>query len=239
MKSSASNRAIRGLLVTIALSVCGVSAAHAQYTRTPFRPNLELTAFDGYYIASDLYTGSNALTQGHIGLENSNEYGGRFGINARPGFGFEFGYTRVSSNVTVKNSPAGFAPKDLGKINGDEFDFNFVFTQPIPYEQRATGFFTFGLGWTATDPQINTPAGTSFKGNSLFAWNFGLGTKIAISERLLLRLEGRWRITDTNIVTDNGTWCDYYGYCYSYASDTYSSGELTAGLTFRLPVGGR
>lgn len=239
MLASSIRRGMRSVLVAVTL-VCAASVAHAQgFTRSAFQPNLELTAFDGYYIASDLYTSVGGVTSGgHIGLENSNEWGGRIGINPRPGFGFEFGYTRVGSDIKIRNSPAGFNPGTLGRLNGDEFDFNFVFSQPIPYQTRASGFFTLGLGWTQTDPQITIATGAKqFDGNSLFAWNFGLGTKIALNEKFLLRLEGRWRVTDTNIITDNGVWCDYYGYCYSYASDMYNSGELTAGLTYRIPVG--
>mgnify|MGYP001332539310 CR=1 FL=1 len=51
-----------------------------------------------------------------------------------------------------------------------------------------------------------------------------------------LRLEGRWRVTDTQITTSSGVYCDYYGYCYYYASDWYNSGEFTAGLTYKLPM---
>ena len=64
-----------------------------------------------------------------------------------------------------------------------------------------------------------------------------LAAKIGMSPKLALRLEGRWRITDTNITTSSGVYCDYWGYCYGYASDWYSSGELSAGLTYKL--GGR
>jgi len=237
MRWSLAERGFRVALVALGLAGFVTSTASAQSSYRAFEKNLELTGFYGYYIASDLYTSVGGTGGGHIGLGNSGEYGGRIGINPSPGFGFEFGYTRVSSDVKVGGSYGGFNPQGLGKINGSEYDFNFLFSQPIPYQQRAAGFFTFGLGWTDTDPQINAPSGKTFSGNSLFAWNFGLGTKIALTSNLLLRLEGRWRITDTNITTSAGTWCDYYGYCYTYASSTYNSGELTGGLTYRMNLG--
>src|SRR5215831_2717568 len=190
MLSSSGIRGMRAWMIAIALGALTASAANAQggFTRTAFQPNLELTIFDGYYIASDLYTGYSNVSSGHIGLENSNEWGGRIGINPRPGFGFEFAYTKIGSDIKIHNSPGAFLPSNLGRLDGDEYDFNFVFSQPIPYQTRASGFFTLGLGWTQTHPHINAPVNTSFDGNSLFAWNFGLGTKIALNEKFLLRL---------------------------------------------------
>jgi opacity protein-like surface antigen len=62
----------------------------------------------------------------------------------------------------------------------------------------------------------------------------GAGAKVDLSQALALRFEGRWRVTDTAISTSSGVYCDYWGYCYSYSSDWYNSGELTAGLTYKL-----
>ena len=67
-----------------------------------------------------------------------------------------------------------------------------------------------------------------------FNFNFGLGTKIAMSEQIAARIEGRWRITDTSFNTSSGIWCDPWGYCYNYASSWYNSGELIGGLTYRF-----
>ena len=48
------------------------------------------------------------------------------------------------------------------------------------------------------------------------------------------RFEGRWRVTDTNLETSSGLWCDPYGYCYSYSSNWYDAGELEAGLSYTI-----
>ena len=85
-----------------------------------------------------------------------------------------------------------------------------------------------------TNPDIDSDfvAGVQPESNTLFNFNFGLGAKIEMSEKLGMRLEGRWRVTDTAITTSSGIWCDPYGYCYSYASDWYNSGELIGGLSY-------
>ena len=70
------------------------------------------------------------------------------------------------------------------------------------------------------------------EGKTLFKFNFAIGMKYEMSPKLSTRLDGRWRVTDTNITTDSGVWCDPYGYCYGYASSWYNSGELIAGLSY-------
>lgn len=216
----------------VALCLVGVAApASAQYS-----PQLEITALYGYYIAQDLYT----VTSGPdgvgttIGLENSGMYGGRIGLYPKPYGGIEFAYQRSGSDVKVSNAYNGYQENDLGRMDYDNYDINFVGRQQNMGNPRVQGFGTIGFGWVVTHPEVRTQAGTNYPGNTLFAINFGLGANVAMSPQLALRLEGRWKITDTNIATGSYTYCDYWGYCYSYPSSSYSSGELTAGLTYKL-----
>lgn len=217
-----------GLLVAAIVSTT-TPPAQAQPER-----GVELTVFNGYYIASDLYTSVGAVSGAQLGLENSYMYGGRVGFNPNPRLGLEFAYTHTGSDLKIEGSVPGFVPGgDLGRINFNTYGVDFLFMQPTP-NQRATGFFTLGFGWSVTDPEIPSLVGQTIDSETLFNWNFGLGTKIEMNEKLMLRLEGRWRVTDTSITTSSGVYCDYWGYCYSYASDWYNSGELTAGLTYKL-----
>jgi hypothetical protein len=221
----------RTIFLTAAVAVLGASAARAQNYGYTYGRSWEITAFNGYYIASDLY---NAISyNASVQLSNSYTWGGRLGFNPNPRVGLEFAYTRAGSDVTVSKSALGFNPGPLGRLNLNSYDINFLFNQHSMGSPRTTGFFTMGFGWTVTDPSgLKGKAGQSVSSKSLFAWNFGLGTKIAMNPSLALRLEGRWKITDTNVTTSSGVWCDYYGYCYNYSSSIYNSGELTAGLTF-------
>jgi opacity protein-like surface antigen len=220
------------LALAAALALKPASSNAQSYSESYWGPSWELTAFNGYYIASDLYTALNAT----IGLENSYTWGGRLGFYPNPRGGIEFSYTRSGSDLKTYDGSAGFNPGGaLGRVNLDNYDVNFIMQQENLANPRVTGFFTLGFGWTMTAPEYNLPSGTSQPdGESFFAWNMGLGTKIGMSPSLALRLEGRWRITDTNITTSSGVYCDYWGYCYGYASDWYSSGELSAGLTYKL-----
>lgn len=216
--------------LVLALACAGAAPASAQLGRG----GPEITVFNGYYIASDLYTSGATLTGTQIGLENSYMYGVRLGMDPNPRVGVELAWTHAGSDLTIHNPPVGLDPTfDPGRLNLNTYGLDFLFYQPTA-NPRAKAYFTLGFGWTMTDPEIKNQNGATVDGNTLFNWNFGAGAKMDMNPKLALRLEGRWRVTDTAITTNSGVYCDYWGYCYSYASDWYSSGELTAGLTFKL-----
>lgn len=216
------------LAVTTVVAFAGSASAQSSWGRS-----IELTGFGGYYIASDLYTSIGGVGAGaDIGLNNSAMYGGRIGIFPHPRGGIEFAYARTGSDVEVKRTASGYNPGALGRLNIDNWDINFIFAQEM--NPRSVGFFTIGFGWAITDPTQLTLPGGAADSNSLFGWNFGLGTKIGFNDKLALRLEGRWKTTDTNVTTSSSVYCDYWGYCYGYASNWYNSGELTAGLTYKI-----
>lgn len=219
-----------GAVIALAL-VFAARPAAAQAER-----KVELTPFGGYYIAQDIYTvaGSGAYDGSTIGLNNSFEYGARLGFYPKPYGGIEFAYTRSGSDVEIKKSVGGYNPQSLGSIDYDSWDINFVGRQHSYSGSKVQGFGTIGFGWTTTHPNITLLPNTSFSSNSLFAWNFGLGCNITVSDPVAVRLQGTWKLTNTNITTGSYVYCDYYGYCYGYSSDTYSSGDLTAGLTYRF-----
>ena len=197
---------------------------------------MALTAFGGYNIASDIYDGSS-VTNGNSSLELKNDFmwGGRATAFTNEYSAVEFGYTRTGSDLAIKSNsgviPNGF---DAGRLTADQYDLNFLVSQPTS-NPKLWPYFTLGLGWTLTHPDIQgLPSGKSIDGNSLFAFNFGVGTMVEMNPKLAVRVDARWRVTDTAITTSSGVYCDYWGYCYSYSSDWYNSGEFTAGLTYRL-----
>jgi hypothetical protein len=200
----------------------------------PAAADVELNPFAGYYVASDLY----GTTGAKVELTNSFMYGAHLTFNMSRQGGIEFGYTRTGSDAKLNTLQAGQPRETIGRLDIDNYDINFLGYQ-YAASPRVTPFGLIGFGWAVTHPNIdqdfvdanlkNQP-----KGNTLFNFNFGLGTKVEMSPKLGLRLEGRWRITDTAITTSSGIWCDPWGYCYSYASDWYDSGEFIGGLTYKF-----
>jgi len=239
-------RMSRAIFAITALAVvASVAVANAQQRSSGYysysKPGPELGVFGGYYIASDLYNVTSAGIGGagsQIGLANSFMWGARLGMSASRNFSYELVYTRTGSNVSINKTLNGYNPQSVGRLNGNSGDLDFLFRQPSLGNPQVTGFFELGFGWTWTDPSgITSPVSPSqkaIKPETLFNWNFALGGIYDINPKFALRLDARWRITDTHVSTSTGTWCDYYGYCYAYSSSLYNTGELTAGLTYKL-----
>jgi len=221
------------LAVAVAIGLIAVAASARAQGRNR---SLALSVFGGYNIASDIYT--DIAGAGSLEFKNGFMWGGRATAFSSEYSAFEFAYSRTSADLEVRTGTIGnTAGFDAGSMASDEYDFNFLVSQPAG-NPKMWPHFTLGFGWTMTHPDIRPPSPVNNKpvpeGNSLFAWNFGLGTMVEMNPKLALRLDARWRVTDTHITTSSGVYCDYWGYCWGYASDWYNSGELTAGLSYRL-----
>jgi hypothetical protein len=222
---------------TLAVLVAAVAGALASSTVANAQGRLELTPFAGYYIASDLYTAyGGGNNHSNVELTNSFMYGGRLTANSPRG-AIEFAYTRTGSDIKINNLQPGQTRDKIGRIDLDNYDINFLGYQPS--NSSVIPFGLVGFGWAVTHPEIDSDVllltSIQPKSHTLFNFNFGLGAKIQTGNpKLGLRLEGRWRVTDTHLTTSSGYWCDAWGYCYSYASDWYNSGEFTGGITYAL-----
>jgi opacity protein-like surface antigen len=235
---SAARSAYRSLALAAALCVVALaSAAHPANAQDRIGKSTGLTAFGGYYVASDLYTNTTAgiYYNQRLELTNEFEFGGRLDFFTNRFTAVELGYTRVNSDLKWhgSNAPSNY---NAGNIAGNQYDLNFLISSPSQ-DPKFWPYFTIGFGWTGTEPKVTTPITNqpaNVKGAALFAWNFGLGSFINLNPKWSLRLDGRWRITTTGTTTSAGTYCDYYGYCWAYSSNQYSTGDLTAGLTYRF-----
>jgi opacity protein-like surface antigen len=216
----------RSSVLVVAVAISSASPAAAQ----SHAKSLELTAWNGYYIASDLYRTTGA----QIGIHNGYEYGARLGINLNPRLGIEGSWGHTSSDMLFYSHTSGFPTgTPLGSLTINQYDGNLLFMQRK--SPKVTTFFTLGFG--ATNFAVDTDFASGDHSKTHFAWNVGIGSKIAMNDKISVRLDARYRVTDTNISTDSGVYCDAFGYCYTYNTDWYDSGELSGGLTYRL--GGR
>ena len=219
------------VLAALAAAVLCASSASAQV-------KWDITPFAGYYIASDLFntypnSGAASGTSG-VELTNSFAWGGRLTMINRRG-ALEFAYTRAGSDMKIRQQLVGQPTGKIGRLDLDTYDINFIGYEPTG-DPKVTPFGVIGIGWTVTHPSLDNgfvlPSSRTLSSNTLFNFNFGLGVRVAMNEKNAARFEGRWRVTDTNLQTSSGLWCDPYGYCYSYSSNWYDSGELEAGLSY-------
>lgn len=232
-------RLLRAPLAVLAVAVLSIGAFAASAQAQGYARTLALSGFAGYNIASDIYSGySGTYGTANLEMKNGLVWGARLMGFTNDYSAVEFGYARTSSDLNFRPASVG-TNVDAGNMSADEYDLNFLISQPSP-NPRMWPYFTLGFGWSITHPSVHTadPNKTvNVDSHSLFGFNFGIGSLVEMRPNMSLRLDARWRVTDTHITTSSGVYCDYYGYCWGYSSDWYNSGELTAGLTYRM--GGR
>jgi hypothetical protein len=189
-----------------------------------------ITGYAGNYFGGQIYSGYSG-TVGDVEAGDGFVWGLQVAYVFNKVIGLEFTYgnnsedLRFSSPYAVQSSKFGTADE-----NRYEFDINF-YTNP----NKVVGYFCLGAGWTDYSATIDTDDATdafpASQSTSEFTTNIGLGALIYMKPNLALRVDGRWRYTDTNI-NSSYVYCDIYGYCYTYDDSYYGSGTLTGGITY-------
>jgi hypothetical protein len=208
-----------GIALTVWLAALVSPPAHAQ-----LRPTWEVSAFGGGHLAGDIYSYEGT----RVRLKDTWTYGGRVGAQLTSQFALEAVYGRASSKLEARGS---FPPEvALGSVTTNMVDLNGIFGDS--FYRQAFGYFTFGIGMTIFTPHVaDLDQGTRTR----FATTFGIGLKYFMNPKLGLRIEGKYRLTDTNWASGDYVYCypPPYG-CYRYVSTWYDSGDITAGLTYRF-----
>ncbi len=213
----------------LALAGCFVLATAAGTAAAQDRSGtFEISPFGGGYFGGTLFDSGH----GHLNVGTDWAYGARLAYNVNRVFGIEFDWTRGKADLDAHNlaSNPGYPPfpsnGKVGTMTHDVYEANAIFNFG---KRRAYGYFGVGLGAAVLKTEFT---GLPSNSETRFTGNMSLGFKGYVTPRFGFRVDGRFRYTDTNHTTDRGTWCDYYGYCYSYHTTWYYSGELTGGLIF-------
>lgn len=186
--------------------------------------------FGGYYVASDIF--DNTESKGSLSLKNAGEFGLRATAFLQEWMAAELAYTRNGSDLEAHGTftpplPADFKP---GHIDFDQYDLDLLFLRSYRNE-RLQPYFTLGAGLSVTHPDLGPSVGSK----TYFALNFGVGTFIATGMKNLgVRVDARFRSTNTSIITSSSNYTDPWGYTWDTSSDWYSSGEFTAGVDYRF-----
>jgi len=231
---SSSVRFVRRSFLTLAvLTAFAALPAWAQFTSgTNSGKRFAITGEAGGFFSSDLYTTSGA----DLNFSDAFTFGGRLAFIPQPHVAIEVGYMYASMNVSSKTAIGTTGTTDLGSVGLNQIDIDGLFGGG---NGKAWGYFAVGLGMTITSPNVNSaltlPSGTATPtSETLFSWNLGGGVVLMPKGKVGFRIDGRFRSTDTNHTTDAGGYCTIYGYCYTYATSWYNSGELTGGITVRF-----
>jgi hypothetical protein len=215
----------------LAAAVCLMMTAGPAAAQQKGQP--EITLYAGGYFGGQLYTGTYLNSTQTINIGDAFDWGAQLAYLFNPQIGLEFTYGRDEASINAQTSI--YSPQSKrGNLteNRYELDFNF-YTAP----GHVVGYFCLGGGLTDYSAKAATastnPNVASSASDTKFTSNIGLGALIYVKPNLALRLDGRWRYTDTN-TGSSYVYCDYYGYCYSYDDSYYGSGTVTGGLTYLL-----
>ena len=218
------------------LLLTAASTAKADYYGYSKKSQTELSGYYGGYFGGDIYSGSYSGLSRSVNVDDDWSYGGRLGMVFNGTVGLEFSYGYSNAAMTLGSGGGSLVPTKLGELTENRYELNLnLFTNPGPVR----GYFTLGGGATDFSATFNgnlPTTGAAKASDTRFTSNIGLGIMFSRSQKLALRLDGRWRYTDTN-VGGNSYYCDFYGFCYTYDNSYYGSAEFTGGLTYTLGGG--
>jgi len=189
--------------------------------------HVELTAFNGIQLPKDLYASNGAK----IGLADEYMWGGRVAYHPNAKLGIEVSYGRARSALEVRSAAPGFADSTaLGGQVVHQYDVGVLLAQGKESSGKTQGFMLLGVGQTRFVGDIPVASGETTR--KRFAWHIGLGSKLRMGTNLSLRIEGRYRSTNTD--PRSTLYTDTAGNAYTYEPHWYRTGEITAGLSYKI-----
>jgi hypothetical protein len=180
----------------------------------------------GYTTAGSLDLGEADLDD--VVIDGGITWGGQLGFSASPGFTFEASYMQQESALKINGTVPGASvgEGDIFEMKVAQLHGNFLF-EKVGYGNQTRPYFLLGLGAT-----FFNPAG-DFDTESRFSFSIGAGVKIDASDKIGLKIQGKYN--PTYLDEDyGGVWCDPF-YCYQVSDPDYlDQGEFTAGLVYKL-----
>jgi opacity protein-like surface antigen len=182
----------------------------------------EVGAFTGGYFGSRIFLDRST----DIEIGKSTAYGLRGAFSVDRTFSLELTLSRTSGRLAAVDPSTGasLAPSASIDVNTYELDGLYGFGSG-----RMRGYMGLGVGAMTLHPFV---PGIATEADTRPVANIALGGKLYLSDRLALRVDGRYRWRSAS--RGNGTVvCGSLG-CYGFTADLYSSGEVTAGLSYRF-----
>ena len=196
-------RAIPALMLAVILLAASSASAR----------EFEITPFFGYQFGGSVETFYEGRYQ-DVDINDSENWGLMLNIGLSP-------TTQIELLYNTQNTKA-----DANRFD-DSLDLNIDYWQVSllwgfkPYE-KVNPYLVFGIGGTWLRPD-------GFSSLSRFSGNFGGGAKIYFSDRIGVRLEGRFYGT---YISSSTSYCDPF-WCYGYTNSLYQF-DVSAGLIIRL-----
>ena len=182
-----------------------------------------VTAFGGQFVGTRVRTGPER----NVVMTNAPTYGLRLGYGATRVLTLEAGWSRVATTLQPEIAETGdpSGPATPVTVNTVELDalFGFGGTSLRGY---------VGVGAGAQDIAPAVPSLDSSQATTRFAANIALGGFYVLTPAIAIRADGRYRFraSDKRLAAIG---CDPTG-CTPYATNVFSSAEITGGLMMRF-----
>ncbi len=207
-------RFVAALLAGAALLACPVMAQDTG--------RWEVGAFTGGYFGSRIFQSRNT----DIEIGKSSAYGLRGAFSVDRSFSLEVTLSRASTRLAAVNPSTGASLAPSAPIDVNTYELNGLYGFGAG---RVRGYMGLGAGAMTLHPFI---PGVATEADTRLVANIALGGKLYLSERLALRVDGRYRWRSTSRGTGTVV-CGSLG-CYGVSTNLYSSAEVTGGLSYRF-----
>lgn len=199
----------------VSLLLCGASAASAQDRKT-----LEITPMVGWQYGGSI----DAAQGGDLHFNAGWNYGGSLGIQMEPNLTGEVSWSVQKSKAVLQ--PAGLLP-DTTLFDLDIHYFQLAGLRDLG-EGSVRPFVLGSVGATMFDPKAS-----GFDSHWFFSLGVGLGVRAPLSERMGLRVQGRFLLP---MQFDSGSiFCGSGGCGGSVSGGTaIPQGDVSAGLSVKL-----
>jgi opacity protein-like surface antigen len=221
------------VILLLALLVPRAASAQSALQKRAMRgegegPYLELTGFGGLALGKELYQAGGA----QLGLHDGSTWGGRAAYHPNAKMGFELSYAQSAGELSEIEGTSGFpSPAPYGQLKVKQADVAALLGQATDPKAKTAGFVIVGLGATRFKGDAEAASGSTE--STRFAWLAGLGTKLKMGDKTALRLEGRYRSTNTD-KNDEVIYTDANGNPYTFVGHWYRTWEITGGLSLKL-----
>lgn len=182
----------------------------------------EVGAFAGGYFGSRIFLDKNT----DIRIDKSAAYGLRGAFSVDRTFSLELTLSHASARLDAISPSTGAALAPSAPIDVNTYELNGLYGFGTG---RMRGYMGLGAGVMTLHPFV---PGVATEADTRFVANVALGGKLFLSERLALRVDGRYRWRSASRSTGTVV-CGSLG-CYGFTTDLYSSSEITGGLAYRF-----
>jgi opacity protein-like surface antigen len=210
----------------LVLMIAFLSLWGSQAFATTLMPGLEIMPFAGYRWGGSM---TSITGVSHFDVQDTYSWGVTLDKPMNPATALEIYYSHFEgiASATII-APVTNEPKNVsGLLKRDDIHLNGVWYAYRP-NSATKPYFTGGLGTSIS-------SGQNLETVWRFSWNLGLGIRHDMSDRVAIRLEGRW--LPVWVTTGASMYCDPW-YCYSVGTgESFDQFAATAGLSLKLGGG--